>query len=350
MQSNWIINKSDSILVTGANGFVGSRVVCTLLSYGFNHIRCLTRPTSASKNLENLTYEFGNANIEIVQGNLLSPEDCATVVKSISVIYHLAAGIGKSYPDCFLNSVVSTRNLLDAAIKEQTLKRLVSTSSIAVYSNEKIPRGGLMDESCAIDDEIIDRFDPYTYGKTKQDQIVLEYGEKHHLPYVIVRPGVVFGPGKAQITGRIGIDTFGVFLHLGLNNIVPLTYVDNCAEAVVLAGLVKEIDGEVINIFDDDLPRSRQFLRLYKRKFSTFRTIPVPYRIWLLFNMLWEKYSKWSNGQLPPAFNRRYCATYWKGNTYSNKKAKKLLGWQPRIHMDDALDRFFDYLKETKGK
>jgi nucleoside-diphosphate-sugar epimerase len=346
MQNNWIINKSDTVLVTGANGFVGSRVVRALLSYGFEHIKCLTRQTSNSRNLENIMGEYGRT-IEIIQGNLLSPDDCIVAAKGVSVIYHLAAGIGKSYPDCFLNSVVTTRNLLDAVIKIKSLKRFVNTSSIAVYSNEKIPRRGLIDESCEIDDNILDRYEPYTYGKMKQDHLVLDYAEKYNLPYVIVRPSVVFGPGKAQITGRIGIDTFGVFLHLGLNNILPLTYVDNCAEAIVLAGLAKGIDGHVINIFDDDLPKSSQFLKLYKRKVRNFRSIPVPYGVWFLFNLFWEKYSKWSNGQLPPAFNRRYCAIYWKGNSYSNKKAKEILGWQPRIPMNEALDSFFAYMRES---
>ncbi len=65
----------------------------------------------------------------------------------------------------------------------------------------------------------------------------MEYGEKRGLPYVIVRPGVVYGPGIKGIHGRIGIDTFGPFLHLGGSNRIPLTYMDNCAEAIVLAGL-----------------------------------------------------------------------------------------------------------------
>jgi nucleoside-diphosphate-sugar epimerase len=179
---------------------------------------------------------------------------------------------------------------------------------------------------------------------------VLEYARTKSLPYVIVRPSVVFGPGKAKITDRIGTDTFGVFLHLGLNNRIPLTYLDNCAEAIVLAGLRKGIEGQVFNIFDDDLPKSREFLSLYKRKVRRFLSIPIPYPVWFFFCYLWEKYSKWSEGQLPPVFNRRACAVYWKGNTYSNKKAKRLLGWHPRVHMGAALERFFAYMREKEGK
>jgi len=203
-----------------------------------------------------------------------------------------------------------------------------------------------MDESCEVDDKLVERHEPYTYGKAKQDELVLEYAKKKDLPYVIVRPSVVFGPGKAKITDRVGTDTFGVFLHLGLNNRIPLTYVDNCAEAIVLAGLKEGIDGQVFNILDDDLPRSKEFLKLYKQNVRKLFSLPVPYPVWYLFNFLWEKYSYWSGGQLPPVFNRRSCVVYCKGNTYSNKKAKALLGWQPRVTMSDALDKFFAYMRE----
>ena len=58
---------------------------------------------------------------------------------------------------------------------------------------------------------------------------------------------------------------FGIFLHLGGSNPIPFTYVDNCADAIVLAGLTPGVDGEVFNVVDDNLPTSRQFLRLYKQ-------------------------------------------------------------------------------------
>ena len=348
-RNGYIVKPEETILVTGANGFIGSRVVRTLLSYGFKRVRCFTRSAGNSKNLEAMAKEFGHANLEIVKGNLLSRDACMMATEGVSIIYHLAAGTDKTFAGCFLNSVVTTRNLLDAVMKERTLKRFVNISSLAVYSNEKIRYGGLLDESCRVDTELVERYDPYAYGKAKQDEIVLRYAQTQGLPYVILRPGVVFGPGKAKIPGRVGIDTFGVFLHLGLNNRMPLTYVDNCAEAIVLAGLREGIEGEVINIVDDDLPRSREFLRLYKKQVHRFMSIPIPYPAFYLLNYLWEKYSKWSEGQLPPAFNRRMCAVYFKGNTYSNKKAKELLGWHPRVRMSEGLERFFVYAREVKG-
>jgi nucleoside-diphosphate-sugar epimerase len=348
MEDNWIIDKEDLVLITGANGFVGSKVFEILLGYGFRRLRCLVR---SSRNIQKLRKiaDSSKAEVEYVEGNLLSRMVCQDAVKKVSVIYHLAAGVEKSFPGCFLNSVVATRNLLDAAIREQTLKRFVNISSIAVYSNEKIPRGGLLDESCEVDSKFVERYEAYTYGKAKQDELVLRYGREYNVPYVIIRPGVVFGPGKAKITDRIGTTTFGVFLHLGLNNSIPLTYLDNCAEAIVLAGFKQGIERQVFNIVDDDLPRSREFLRLYMLKVRRFFTIPVPYKAWFFFCYLWEKYSRWSEGQLPPVFNRKTCEAFWKGNRYSNLKAKELLGWQSRVPMSIALERFFAYMRKAGG-
>lgn len=348
MQNNWIISKDDLVLITGANGFVGSKVVEILLEYGFSRLRCLAR---SGKNLAHLHgLAAANANVEILQGNLLSPADCLRAAEEVTVVYHLAAGVEKSFPGCYLNSVVTTRNLLEAVLKQQSCKRFVNISSIAVYSNEKIRRGGCLDETCEMDTKLVERYEAYTYGKAKQDEMVLEYAKKYNLPHVIVRPSVVFGPGKAKITDRIGTDTFGIFLHLGLGNHIPLTYRDNCADAIVLAGLVDGIDGQVFNIVDDDLPTSREFLGQYKRLVRRFISIPIPYPVWYLFNYAWEKYSSWSDGQLPPVFNRRTCSVYWKRINYSNRKAKELLGWRPRVSMRESLQIFFNYMRTAQVK
>lgn len=336
----------DPILITGASGFIGSWVVRALLARGFSRIRCLTRAASSSANLDRIPSEFGVSSLEVISGNLLSRETCARATEGVRVVYHLAAGVEKTFPGCFLNSAVTTRNLLDAVVASGTVRRFVNISSLSVYSNVLLRRGATLDETCPIDAELVERYDPYAYGKAKQDEIVREYGRLRGLPYVIVRPGVTFGPGKAKIPGRVGIDTFGVFLHLGHGNPMPFTYVENCAEAIVLAGLTPGIEGEELNVVDDDLPRSRDFLRQYKRKVRRIWTIPVPYSLFYLFNFAWEKYSTWSGGQLPPVFNRRICRAYYKRQSFSNQKAKALLGWRPRVAMRDALDRFCAYAQE----
>jgi nucleoside-diphosphate-sugar epimerase len=336
-----IIGHDDPILITGATGFIGSRLVENLLARGFRNLRCFSRPYSKKNRLHNLD-PLGEK-IQIIEGNLLSREDCRAAVKDMAVIFHLAAGRGeKSVPDAFMNSVVTTRNLLDAVVEHRQLKRFVNISSFAVYTNMDKPQGRLLDENCPVETHPELRADAYDFAKVKQDEIVHEYGKRFGLPYVIVRPGYVFGPGNKGITGRVGIGTFGLFLHLGGFNTIPFTYVDNCADAIALAGLTPAIEGEAFNVVDDELPTSRQFLRLYKKNVKGFRSLYVPHALSYSLCCLWDLYSRWSEGQLPPAFNARKWHSFWKKTRYSNNKSKARLCWVPKVPMTEGLERYFE--------
>jgi nucleoside-diphosphate-sugar epimerase len=346
-----IVGFDAPILVTGANGFIGSQVVEVLLRRGFRNIRCLVR--SANKRNERLlsaASQFPQARLEFVQGNLKSPRDCDSAAKDVRVAFHLAAGVAeKSFPGCFLNTVVTTRNLLESLRRNRVLDRFVNVSSFAVYSNVKLKRHTLLDETCELENHHVARNEAYAFAKRKQEEIVIEYGTKYQLPYVILRPGAVYGPGKSDITGRVGIGTFGLFLHLGGSNQIPFTYVTNCADAIVLAGITEDVESHVFNVVDDDLPASRAFIRQYAAGVDGFRYLSVPYPLFYLFCSLWEKYSDWSKGQLPPAFNRRKCSAYWKGNRYTNEKLKTLLGWEPRVSYQEGLRAYLDYIKEKRA-
>jgi nucleoside-diphosphate-sugar epimerase len=331
----------DPVLVTGATGFLGPRVVAALCARGFTSIRCLARPSSDVSRLGVLGSRHAGSQLEIVRGNLLSRMDCAAMVKDVAVVLHLAAARGeKSFPDAFMNSVVTTRNLLEASVAAGSLRRFVNVSSFTVYGGAG-SSGDLLDETCASEPNPELRGDAYCFAKVKQDEIVLAYGRRFSLPFVIVRPGYIYGPGNEAITGRVGIRPFGVFLHLGGSNTIPFVYVDNCADAIVLAAITPGVDGEVFNVVDDDLPSSRQFLRLYKRQVRRFRSIPVPHLVSHGLCGAWEAYSNWSDGQLPPVFNRRSWHAYWARRRYSNAKVKARLGWTPRVATRDGLERYF---------
>jgi nucleoside-diphosphate-sugar epimerase len=118
---------------------------------------------------------------------------------------------------------------------------------------------------------------------------------------------------------------------------------------MVLAGITRGVDGQVFNIVDDDLPSSREFLKMYKKNAGHFSSVYVPYAVFYMLCWVWEKYSKWSEGQLPPAFNRRRCSAYWKGNRYSNEKLKTMLNWKPRVHFMEAAQKYFEYARMHKG-
>jgi nucleoside-diphosphate-sugar epimerase len=350
MSLQYISSIGDLILITGSNGFVGTKVVETLLHYGYGNLRCFVRPSSRLDRLKEVIDRFpAEKNVELIVGDLLSKDDCCKAAEGVSVVLHLAAGIEKSFAGAFMNSALATRNLMDAFLQFGQPKRFVNVSSFAVYSNLKSNRHALLDETSPLEDAPQARFDPYCFGKLKQEELVREFGKKHDLPYVIVRPGAVFGPGKPELSGRVGINTFGFFLHLGGSNLLPLTFVDNCAEAIVLGGLRPGIQGETFNVVDDELLTSVQFLQAYKRRVRPFFSVRLPYLLAYGLCLLWEWYSKWSNNQLPPVFNRRRCAAEWKGNRYSNQKLRDRLGWKPRVPMNQAMDAFLAQF-ESNGK
>jgi nucleoside-diphosphate-sugar epimerase len=341
MSSEYIALAGDRILVTGSNGFIGSKVVEKLLEYRFANLRCFIRPSSRLDRLEKALSRFNaGKNVEFVKGDLLSRDDCRKAAEGVSIICHLAAGMEKSFAGAFMNSALTTRNLMEAFLRYGQPKRFVNVSSFAVYSTLSLKRGDLLDESCPLEEAPQERFDAYGFGKLKQEELVKEYGRKHKLPYVIIRPGYVFGPGKRELSGRVGIGTFGFLIQVNGSNFLPLTFVNNCAEAIVLAGLKANVDGEIFNVVDDELLTGRQFLKAYKNKVKPFRSIRIPYFAGYGLCSLWEKYSKWSKNQLPPAFNRRRCAAEWKGNLYSNRKLHDRLGWKPRVRMEKAMESF----------
>lgn len=334
-----IVELSDRVLLTGAAGFIGSRVLEQLLDLGFSNIVCFVRSAGKAATVNAIAKAHSSdAKVDVIIGNLLSPRDCETACRDAKVIFHLAAGTGgKSFPDAFLNSVVTTRNLLEAGV-QASVKRIVLVSSFAVYSNRQRTR--VLDESCPIESRPEHR-DAYCYAKVRQEQIVQEYAGKYGVGSVVIRPGSVYGEGQNGITGRIGLGTFGLFLHLGGSNRIPFTYVRNCAAAIVLAGLVEGIDGEVFNVVDDDLPSSRQFLRDYRRRVRQFRYLYIPHSLSYLLCLFWERYSRWSKGQLPPAFTLGTWYSLWRKTQYSNVKLKARLGWYPQTGTQDALRQFF---------
>jgi nucleoside-diphosphate-sugar epimerase len=324
-------------------------VVARLVDHGFRNLVCFVRPSSELEEIEAIIQQRPlGTRIEVLKGNLLSREDCEAACRDVVLILHLAAGTGeKSFPDAFMNSVVATRNLLDASLRHGRLRRFALVSSFTVYSNRRKPRWRLLDESCPVEANPELR-DAYCFAKVKQEQLVVDYGKNFGIPYVVVRPGSVYGGDKASIDGRVGLGTFGLFLHLGGSNTIPFTHIDNCAEAIVLAGLVKGVDGEVFNVVDDDLPTSRRFLREYKRNIRNFKSVYVPHVASRALCYLWEKYSLWSQGQLPLVFSRKRWDSEWRKTRYSNEKLKAKLGWAPIVSTAEGMRRYFQCSRQGK--
>ena len=147
---SFIASPDDPILITGSAGFIGTHVVKGLLDRGFRNLVCFARPTSEVGRIDTLIRNRPpGSHVKVLKGNLLSRQDCDAASKDVALIYHLAAGTGgKSFPDAYMNSVVATRNLLEASLKHAHLQRFVLVSSFSVYTNCDKSQGRLLDESC----------------------------------------------------------------------------------------------------------------------------------------------------------------------------------------------------------
>ncbi len=335
------------ILVTGAGGFLGSVLVRKLLERGQRDIRCLVRSPNRLDQLNSTVALRPDARVEIMTGNLSRSEDAARAVADVDTIFHLASAMGGGAPDMFLNTVVGSRNLLDA-VGDRPL-RIVLVSSFGVYGVAGLRRGAVVDEHTPLEAHP-ERRDIYSHTKLRQELLFLEYQNKLGFELVIMRPGVIYGPGMAgHFSARVGLPLFGVFLHLGGGNKLPLTYVENCADAIITAGLASDAAGHVYNVHDDDLPTSRQYLKRYKREVKKIRSVRVPYAALKLVSRLVERYHRYSKGQLPAIFTPYKTASLWAGNRFDNR-VLKATGWTQQISTDEGLSRTFTYFRESAKK
>ena len=102
------------ILVTGAGGFLGVNVVERLLAHGYMDIRCFLRGRGKTERLLALSASHPGSQLELCYGNLRSKSDCARAVADVSLVVHLAAGTKGAPAELFTDSVVVSRNLLEA--------------------------------------------------------------------------------------------------------------------------------------------------------------------------------------------------------------------------------------------
>lgn len=334
------------ILVTGCSGFLGVPVVERLLSRGARDLRCFLRPGSKRDRLEAILRRYPDAKVERFVGSLGSAESAAEAVDGCDVVYHLAAALSGAPADMFLSTVVTTRNLLDGIQAKAGARgpaRLVHCSSFGVYGVAELPRGALVDESTPLEPHP-ERRDPYSQAKLRQEQLVWDYARRCEIPTTVLRPGVIYGPGGGAFSTRVGLNLFGLFLHLGRDNLLPVTYVDNCAEAIVVAGHAASATGEVYNVVDDDLVTASRWLGLYREHVRPIRSVRVPYLGLVALSEIVERYHRWSKGQLPAVFTRYKSKTTWGGNRFDNAKLKAL-GWRPLVSTEEGLARTFEDLR-----
>jgi nucleoside-diphosphate-sugar epimerase len=331
------------VLVTGSTGFLGAALVERLLARGEKDIRCFLRGGSDKARLEALARRYPDAKVELFVGSLGSKESAAGALEDVGVVYHLAASLLGAAADIFLNTVVASKHLLDAIAASGRPIKVVLVSSFGVYGVADLPRGTVVDESTPLETHP-ERRDLYSQAKLRQEKLFREYQERYGFPLVVIRPGVIYGPRGSRISARVGLELMGLFLYLGGSNRLPLTYVDNCAEAIAVAGQSDAANGQTYNVVDDDLPTCKEYLARYRREVKPLRVVPIPYPAMVGLSTLVQKYHAFSKGQLPAIFTPYKTATSWKGNQFDNGKLKGL-GWRPLVSTEEGIRRAFEWFR-----
>jgi nucleoside-diphosphate-sugar epimerase len=324
------------LLVTGASGFLGRHIVAQAVQRGHD-VRAQVRPVS---NISALGWET-HPNVEIVRADLRSKAGLSELVEGVDVVVSNAACKAGDFYTQFAGTVITTENLLEA-MAAVGVKRLVSISTFSVYDFLKLGDRTLLDEDSPLDGNPADR-DEYAQTKLVQEQLAREFADEHDGKVTVVRPGVVYGKDNLY-TARLGMELGATrCLLVGPGTPLPITYVENCAQAIVIAAEKDQAIGQTYNIVDDDLPTHREYLRaLNKYQSQKVSGLPLP---WLVMRGLAALAMGVNNlflgGQakvpsiLRPAALRARC----KPLRYTNKLIKDSLGWSAKFGVDEAMAR-----------
>ena len=239
--------RSDRVLVTGADGFIGSHLTELLVRKGYS-VKALSQYNSFNNWgwLEDL--ECKNK-IEIISGDIRDPHFCKLITKDIDLIFHLAALIAIPYsyisPDSYVDTNIrGTLNICQAA-KENKVKRLIQTSTSEVYGTANyVP----IDEKHPLQAQ-----SPYSASKIAADAMAMSFYNSFELPVSIARPFNTYGPrqsARAIIPTIITQIAMG-YKELKLGDLTPtrdfIFVQDTCRGLIAIAEAENAI-GETINI------------------------------------------------------------------------------------------------------
>ena len=313
-------------LVTGAGGFIGSHLVEALVRMGAK-VSVFVRYNSRGDLglLARLSGEI-EQEVEVFAGDLKDPEALRRPVKGCELVFHLGSLIAIPYSyinpmDFVQTNIVGTANLLNACLGND-LEKIVHTSTSEVYGTATyFP----MDEKHPLQAQ-----SPYSATKIAADKLTESYYRAFGLPVAIARPFNAYGPrqsARAIIPTIILQALNGDKLMLGsLHPTRDFTYVEDTVSGLIEVAKSPSSIGEVINV-------------------GCGREISVGELVQAILSIMGKKAEVRKEGQRvrpkKSEVERLMC---------DNSKAKKLLGWEPRMSLNEGLKRTIDWFKSHVGE
>jgi predicted dehydrogenase/nucleoside-diphosphate-sugar epimerase len=306
-------------VVTGASGFIGTRLVRALARRGDEEVRGFVRNEFRADAVR-------QAGAQVFEGDLRDEASVMRALEGADVVYHLGAAMGGTWNDFLEVTVRGTERLVRAAEK-QGVKKLVFVSTIAVYG---IPGQGPVTESTPYAERDLT---PYVQSKIEAEKIVLRQVTESKLPATILRPGVVYAPGHR--VSRIGYPLLGgrFYVIIGLNDIaLPTVYVDELVDAMVLAGRSPASAGQTYNVVSPVPMTQTRYLKLLSEHGpNRVRYVFFPYTLAAGMGAVARELGKsvpilGKVGALLGSTYLRSCSTRLE---YSSDKLVRELGWKP---------------------
>jgi len=237
------MSKMKNVLVTGGAGFIGSHLVSMLVSQGHNIIVVDDLSTGSLQNVHP-GVTFINQAVESIESKIL---------EDVELVFHLASVSGEtisfhSPKACFLKNVHAGYNLIRCCI-EANVKKIVFTSSMAVYGNRRTPPF-TEEMSC-------DPTDPYGVSKQAVEYLLRSYGELGFYDWNILRLHNVYGPGmnlKDPFRGVVGIFVSQVLQRKPISiygdgeQTRSFTFISDIIPSLVRTGLDDNINAQILNL------------------------------------------------------------------------------------------------------
>ena len=313
------------ILITGGNGLLGRHLVSALQDRGETP-RVLALPGEDAAWLE-------QRGVAVHRGDILRPETLAEAIRGVEAVMHLAGmmGVWRPVEDYHAVNVTGTENVCRAALTEGA--RVVHVSSWTVYG---LALARPADERCPI----APFADPYPITKALGDMAVQRMIVEDHLPAVIIRPGTFFGPGDHLHFGRMA-DRLragkGVIVGSG-DNALPLVYVSDAVQGLLLALDHDHAVGQAYNITNDRPLTQRQLLHAIAREVGASPPrLRIPYHALYAAGCVAERLGTLTRSGRPPAVTRLGVKLFGTDNRHGVHKARRELGYTPRVALEEGV-------------
>ncbi len=324
------------VLVTGASGFLGGHLARRLLDQGYQ-INLLVRPTA----LLDATLK---SRCHIIYGDLSDQDALARAVRDCDWIFHCAANVKTwdGIDNYYRTNVLGVQHLLDAvAHNTPTLKRFVHISTVDVYGYPDAPA----DESCPV------RKTGFGYGDSKLEgeQRVLRMASAHNMPFTIIRPGNIIGPGSQFIQEMGTALKKGAMLTIDRGRAhAGLIDVDNLVDLMLWAADSDTALNEIYNARDATAMNWHDYLDQLQCALNTSKPIrDLPFSTAMLLARSLEWVFKLGRSKCEPPLHRLLVCMFGKTCGHSADKIRQHSGLPSRIAIDKSIQRSAQWFSEN---